>query len=333
MHRMGARACHLSYPAHPVPLCRPPSRVRWLLAAIVCVFSCGCRHSQPPATSPPPAALEPVPLALSDYAWPHPSPQFEPLANRFPLPAGFKRVVLPDRSFGQWLRFLPLAPVGTPVTVLGHRAIDAARVPHIAAVTDLDVRKAQECADTIFRLRAEYLRWANREGEISFAAGGGVKLKWAEWKRGLRPHAEGRRLVLTQTATPAASRAEFDRYLLSVFNWCGTLTLVQDGSEVPLSDVQAGDYFVHGGSPGHAVLVMDVARNDAGTVKVLLLQGFMPAQTPHIIARTPGDPWFDIVPNTNTTVPPCGAFAVNELRRFREAPPPRAPASLKGARR
>ena len=303
-----------------------------LALAVLGALVCGCHHSSSPATPPPPAALEPVPFTLSDYAWSHLSSQYEPLANRFPPPAGFKRVVLKDRSFGQWLRFLPLSPAGTPVTVFGHGPIEAASVPHIAAVADLDARRSQECADTIFRLRAEYLRWANREGDITFAAGDGVKLTWAEWKRGLRPHAEGRRLSLSQTGTPGVSRLDFDRYLASVFNWCGTLTLVADGQPVDLADVQAGDYFVHGGSPGHAVLVMDVARSDAGAAKALLLQGFMPAQSAHTIFRAPGDPWFDIVPNTNTYVPPCGAFAVNELRRFRE-PPPRAAAPAKGARR
>ena len=274
--------------------------------------------------SPPAAAVpEPVPFTLADYPWPHPSGRYEAFANRIPPPRGFHRLPVADRSFAQWLRFLPLAPRGTPAIAWDGRVTHPGDAGFFAAVADLDVRRNQECADTIFRLRAEYLRWAGREGDISFSLGNGASLAWADWQRGVRPVLEGRKLVLHRTGTPGASRAEFDRYLAAVFNWCGTLSLPQDGDPVALADIRPGDFFDHGGSPGHAVLVLDVARNSAGVTKAVLLEGLRPAQTAHVPSLGPLGPWFAVQSRGPLNLAEYVTLSKSDLRRFRD--PPAAP--------
>ena len=60
-------------------------------------------------------------------------------------------------SWGEWLRWLPLRPSGTPALLYNGRLKDPPNV--VAAVVDIDpgTQDLQQCADTVIRLRAEYL--------------------------------------------------------------------------------------------------------------------------------------------------------------------------------
>jgi hypothetical protein len=58
--------------------------------------------------------------------------------------------------------------------------------------------------------------------------------------------------------------------------------------------VEPGDVLIRGGSPGHAMLVMDVAEDERGHRIYLLAQSYMPAQDIHIV-KNPGNgltPWY-----------------------------------------
>ena len=285
----------------------------------------GCHTAPVPPVSPPVVstpATGPVettsPRQLSDYPWPHTAPFYEFLAGRFPAPAGFTRASVADRSYGQWLRYLPLRPPAAPVRGLDGAVLLPGDSPYLAGVIDLDLRRNQECADVIMRLRFEYLRWANREGEISVPAGDGVQLSWAKWKQGYRPVERRGRLSLVRSGNVNASRANFDRYLAAVFNWCGTYNLAEMGRTVSFGQLQPGDFFARGGSPGHAVILADVARDPAGHTRALLLQGYMPAQSAHLLTPGDGDPWFLLEPGQPVEVPGWGAFQWSNLRRFED---------------
>jgi hypothetical protein len=75
-----------------------------------------------------------------------------------------------------------------------------------------------------------------------------------------------------------------------------------------------GDFFVVGGHPGHAVLVLDVAEDDRGHSWALIGQGFMPAQDFQVLAHD-GDPWFSLDGDTVQT-PFWPAFSWSALRRL-----------------
>jgi hypothetical protein len=47
--------------------------------------------------------------------------------------------------------------------------------------------------------------------------------------------------------------------------------------------IEAGDVFIQGGSPGHAVIVVDVAELKDGRRAFLLAQSSMPAQQMHVL--------------------------------------------------
>ena len=278
----------------------------------------GCRYAPPRATdAPPPAPAEAYvsPLAAEDYPWPRQAERYEPLAARFPPPEGFERVPLADGSWGQWLRHLPLLPAGTPVRSQDGSLVMRGDAADLAAVVDMDVRENQECADVILRLRAEYLRRAGRADDITFRLTDGGLISWGVWRSGMRPRLEGDRLIFERIAEPDDSRARFDDFLASVFAWCGTLSLAQEGEPVGLEEIAVGDFLVAGGSPGHAVLIVDLARSDAGELRGLILQGFMPAQTPHILAGAEPGAWFELSADRRVEVP-WGSFGWDELRRF-----------------
>src|SRR5262249_31014968 len=90
-----------------------------------------------------------------DYSWLQHAPGERRVAS-IPPPPGFDRIAVAEGSFGSWLRRLPLEGSNTvhlyDGTLKGHQAAQF-------AVVDLDVGKQdlQQCADTVIRLRAEYL--------------------------------------------------------------------------------------------------------------------------------------------------------------------------------
>ena len=51
--------------------------------------------------------------------------------------------------------------------------------------------------------------------------------------------------------------------------------------------------FIHGGSPGHCFIVMDVVENSQHKKQFLLAQSFMPAQNLQVLQYA-GQPWFSM---------------------------------------
>ena len=62
--------------------------------------------------------------------------------------------------------------------------------------------------------------------------------------------------------------------------------------KVKLQDIRPGDFFIQGGFPGHAVVVLDVVEDPAGRRAFALAQSYMPAQDVHVLDNPdrPGSP-------------------------------------------
>lgn len=208
----------------------------------------------------------------------------ETLNERFSPPSGFKRVVVSSGSFGQWLRNLPLKPDGAPVH-LYNGALKENQSAH-GAVVDIDVggEDLQQCADAVIRLRAEYLLASGRAEDICFRFTSGDRSAWTAWRQGRRPLAVGNDVKWIQRAGADSSYGSFRRYLTTTYRWAGTASLSKELRPVlnPVH-VELGDVFIHGGFPGHAVLVADVADNAKGDRVFLLVQSYMPAQEIHVL--------------------------------------------------
>jgi hypothetical protein len=254
------------------------------------------------------------------YPWISQPSAAERLAARIPPPAGFEREPLSPGSFGEWLRNLPLKQ-GRPAVRLYDGRLKSNQSVHVAVV-DIDTgnRDLQQCADAVIRLRAEYLYSRHDTPAIHFNFTSGDAAHFSRWTEGYRPVVQGNRVTWQKSASPDASYRSFRSYLDTVFTYSGTASLERELR--PVSDVRtlsAGDVFIQPGFPGHAVLIVDVARNvRTGRRVFLLAQSYMPAQDIHVLQNPAGGTlgtWYD-ADFGSTLRTPEWTFTAGQLRRF-----------------
>jgi hypothetical protein len=217
------------------------------------------------------------------------SPVADNITTRFALPTGYARQTNPLQSFGNYLQNLPLKPTGTRTKT--YQGNIAATDAYTAAVVDMSVGKEdlQQCADAIMRLRGEYLYQQKRYNEIAFHFVSGFSCDYIHYANGYRYHND--KWVLK--AANDYSYPNFMHYMQLVFAYAGTLSLDKELKPVAdVNDLKAGDVFIHGGSPGHCFVVMDVAVNSAHQKVFMLAQSFMPAQDIQVLKST--SPWFSL---------------------------------------
>ncbi len=215
-------------------------------------------------------------------------PSGRTIGSSIPPPIGFSRTPVENGSFGSYLRSLPLRPAGTLVHLFNGEL--KARQDVHAAVIDISTgeRDLQQCADAVMRLRAEYLFANGREDGIAFDFTNGFRAEWKRWRRGERIQVNGNRCTWAASARPDASHAQLLHFLETVFTYAGTRSLQSEldrsATARPASDVlYIGDVFIHGGSPGHAMIVVDMAKQRDGRTAFLLAQSYMPAQDIHVV--------------------------------------------------
>ncbi|QRO00819.1 DUF4846 domain-containing protein [Archangium violaceum] len=251
------------------------------------------------------------------YPWLSAERPIRSLGEAIPPPSGYSRVAVEEGSFGAWLRGLPLRPEGTPVRDFRGQELRAGDDAFVAAVAELDVGSAnlQQCADSIIRLHAEW-QWSRGQKErIAYRFTSGHLAAWPRYSAGERTRVSGSKVTWVKSGAVDGSRASFRAYLDLVFTYAGTLSLATEKQRPGREDVRPGDFFVLGGSPGHAVLVLDVARNAAGERVALLGQGFIPAQDFHVLSPGQKGPWFSLEADTVAT-PFWQPFPWSSLRRF-----------------
>ncbi|SHI83331.1 protein of unknown function (4846) [Hymenobacter daecheongensis DSM 21074] len=241
------------------------------------------------------------------------------LVARFAPPAGCRRVAVGQGSFGEWLRGLPLLPAGTAVH-LYDGTLKTPQTVH-AAVLNIDVgrRDLQQCADAVIRLRAEY-QFSQQPSQVHFQLTSGDDIRFADWIGGRGFRVEGGTVQPAARPVEEPTHAAFRRYLDQIFTYAGTKSLARETVPVPLPQVQPGDVLVHGGAPGHAVIVLDLAEYPtSGRKYVLLAQSYMPAQQIHVLRNTmmPAlGAWFAVDPQLSEFDTPEWTFSRNELQRF-----------------
>ncbi len=215
--------------------------------------------------------------------------------DQIPAPNGYTRMQLEPGSFGDWLRKLRLKEDKRVYLYDGRlKRNQSAQF----AVIDIPVGKKdlQQCADAIMRLRAEYFYNKKEFDSIDF---------WDNNKTHYRLNAN-------------ADKHEFKRYLEKVFSYCGTISL--ENQLKPVNDIDAlepGNIFIKGGSPGHAVIIVDVAINGKGKKLFMLAQSYMPAQDMHVLVNpdNPDSPWYEIPTGVNLRTPEW-IFEIKQLRTW-----------------
>ena len=212
------------------------------------------------------------------------------VATRFKVPAGYKQVAVEPGSFAAYLQNLPLKPAGTPTKT--YRGDVARTDVYTAAVVDMSVgnQDLQQCADAVMRLRAEYLYHQKRYDAIAFHFTSGFRCDYVHYATGYRYRND--RWMLK--AKIDYGYANFMQYMNLVFSYAGTLSLQQELKSVQdIKELKAGDIFIHGGSPGHCFIVMDVVENNQHKKQFLLAQSYMPAQNIQVLQYN-NHPWFSL---------------------------------------
>ncbi len=259
-----------------------------LLLILLCTCGPATSNTSEPTTSEVPQTSTPPWL----------NPNGKTIAERFLPPEGFVREAYDAHEFGSYLQNQPLKPHGTKVRLFNgelKRNQDA----H-AAVLDVSVgdRDLQQCADAVMRLRADYLMDQKRFSDIHFNFVSGFNAEYSRWRTGERIKVKGNKVSWTPGNGPTPGNAAYHKYLIMVFSYAGTASLVHELAPKENKDIEAGDVLIKGGSPGHAVIVVDKAVHPiTGEIAVLLAQSYMPAQDIHVLVNpkyADENPWYTL---------------------------------------
>lgn len=242
--------------------------------------------------------------------------------SRFSPPAGFKRADSDSGSFSFFLRHFPLKPDGTAVHY--HNGDIKSHAYH-AAVLDLSTgeENLQQCADAVMRLRAEYFYSKKAYNKMHFNFTNGFRCGFDQWSRGCRVKVQGNQTSWVCGQAHSTDRSAFQAWMNQVFMFAGTLSLEKEMQAVDAKDLRIGDVWIKGGSPGHAVIVMDMCTDSSGNKLFMIAQSYMPAQDMHILQNVhePGiSPWFRLPEPGAELYTPEWTFTYNQLRRFPAAP-------------
>lgn len=257
-------------------------KLNLLMAIILPVFLL-IQKNKPKAEKPNP--INPIPLSENPY----------PEIGSIQVTTGFRRISQPKGSFGEWIRKLPLKKDKTVYTFDGSPKKNQQAQYAVLAIS-IGNKDLQQCADAVMRLRAEYLYEYEKYDRIIF------------WDNNNKAYP-----LLSKS-----NRQQFDQYLEKVFTMCGTLSLEKQLKPLAdLSSLKMGDVLIQGGSPGHAMLVADMAINDAGKLEFILAQSYMPAQDIHIVInplRKDKSPWYSL--NDSMIVTPEWIFPKGHFKTW-----------------
>jgi hypothetical protein len=166
----------------------------------------------------------------------------------------------------------------------------------------------------------EYLWSVGAYDGIAFHLTSGFLMDYPSWRAGKRLQVDKNNVSWVQKAAYDDSKESFVKYLRQVMVYAGTLSLEKECTRTDLSQVLAGDLLIRAGSPGHCVMVVDVAEDESGNRCFLLAQGYMPAQEFHVLKNPlhDADPWYYSNEIKDTVVTPEYSFSTDSLKRWRE---------------
>ncbi len=216
------------------------------------------------------------------------------LKSRIRVPEGYQRVAAKKNSFASFLRNYKLKKAGSPVLYYDGNEKGNQNVHVGVFKLPMEEEDLQQCADSIMRMYAEYYWQTGQPDKIGFHFVNGFFAEYSKWRQGYRIEVSDSGCRWVHSAVADNSYETFQQYMRIVFSYASTLSMEKESKKISLSQIQAGDIFIKGGSPGHVVMVVDVCENAEGKKAFLLAQGFMPAQEFHLL-KNPAheeDPWY-----------------------------------------
>ena len=226
----------------------------------------------------------------------------------FKIPKDFKKYVRSDDAFAQWLIDHPLKKEDIVRYHNGQVKYNG-RNDVFHAVFDYDIGPLDlhQCADAAMYLWASYNYSNGPEfyDRLVFNGADGTEYNYLEY---------------LGSSGKEDNCDNFRRWLDLVWTYANTWSISEYNLEpVPIWDIQAGDIFIVGGFPGHAVSVVDVLYDqETGHKLFMLAQSFMPAQDNHILNNPEtGFVWYELKSFMTHVVTPQYTFHINDLKRWR----------------
>ncbi len=227
-----------------------------------------------------------------------------PYVKSIPLPPGYERIKVEPGSFGEWIRNVKLKTENNDL-FLYDGSLKYDQSLHFA-ILKFDAGKSdlQQCADAVMRLRAEYLYSKKDYKDIHFNF-----------------LSDGKPRYFIDYAGGDKSYRKFRKYMDYIFSYANTASLKKELTPVsnPEKNIRPGDVFIQSGRPfGHAITVVDVAKNKNGNVIFMVSQSYMPAEEINIVKNLNNSeisPWYNFT-DTETLIIPEWEFQYSDLRRF-----------------
>ena len=210
-------------------------------------------------------------------------PEGMSVLTRIDTPEGFLRTEVETGSFAEFVRNYSVKEDGSPVLL--YNGTNKSNQSVHAAVFNLPIENEdlQQCVDSIMRIYAEYYYSTGQYNKIRFHFVSGFLAEYSKWVEGYRISVKGNNVTWVKKTDYDNSYETFKKYMRIVFSYASTLSMEKESESISLEDLQIGDIFIKGGSPGHVVMVVDVCENEQGEKAFLLAQGYMPAQEFHIL--------------------------------------------------
>lgn len=240
------------------------------------------------------------------------------IIDRYSTPKGFERIEVDNNGFGEFLRNQELKPYGEKVLYFDGREKNKSNVYDSVFLVDIGNRDLHQCADAIMLLRAEYLYSLEKYDEIEFNFVSGFNAEYEKWMEGNRIKVDGNSVSYYKATEFSTTYDDFRKYMDMVFAYSGTLSLNQELESVTIEEMKIGDVFIQGGSPGHAVIVVDMAEDDKGDKIFMLAQSYMPAQETQLLINPNNkiiSPWYSLK-DAERLITPEWSFDMENLKTW-----------------
>lgn len=217
------------------------------------------------------------------------------LLTRFNPPEGYTRTEEKKNSFAEFVLNYPLKDDGALI-LLYDGSPSEYQFAH-AAVFDLPIENVdlQQCADSVMRFYAEYYWAQGCADQLSFYYTTGFVSDYASWRDGYKVQYADNQFSWVPNGGYDDSYSRFVAFLRHAFTYAGTRSMdYYEAYPITMDELEIGDVFLEGGSPGHVVMVVDICYDEQGRKAFLLADGHTPAQDFHVMknALHPDDPWY-----------------------------------------
>lgn len=233
-------------------------------------------------------------------------------------PTGYSRTAAAEGSLLAYMRTMQLEPYGSKITL--YSGSETQRPNSGVFAFDMGKEDLQQCADCLIRVYSDYFWQSGQKDKIRFHLTNGTLLSYSDWEQGYRLIAFGSYAKMNKLTGEDTSYDCFRAYLERVMRYAGSLSLERESTVIKPEELRPGDMLVIGGTPGHAVLVLDEARDAQGNACYLLAQGYSPAQSFHIL-RNPlhlDDPWYYASEMQDGFSTETHTFSPQNFRRWNE---------------